>query len=110
MEVICINDKYPAETLDFWTVFGVSHPIIDKMYTIRESLRHFDGSIGVRVEEIVNPTVPIKHPVLGTIEYEPTFALNRFAKLNGDLLQKEDVEEFISQVVSTPRSNDFGYN
>ncbi len=110
MEVICINDKYPAETLDFWTDFGISHPIEDKMYTIRESLRHFDGSIGVRVEEIVNPTAPIKHPVLGPILYEPTFALNRFAKLNGDLLQKEDVEEYLSQVVSTPKGIDFDMN
>jgi hypothetical protein len=108
MEVICIDDKYPVDTLKTWELYGVSYPILDKMYNIREAIRHFDGSIGVRVEEIINPPIPIKHPVLGNIFYEPTFAMRRFAKLNGDLLEKEEVEELTKLVITPPSKFDIG--
>jgi hypothetical protein len=98
MEIICTNDKFPVDTLRFWELHGVSHPIEDKFYNIREAVRHFDGSMGFRLEEIVNPTVPIVHPILGKIEYEPTFDTKRFAKLSGEPLSKEEVEEYIMPV------------
>jgi hypothetical protein len=98
MEVLCINEKYPRETLVFWEIHGVSFPFEDKMYNIRDAVRHFDGSTGLRVEEIVNPTVPIVHPVLGKINYEPTFDTKRFVKLSGEPLTKEEVEEYIMPV------------
>ena len=95
MEVICINDNYPIEILKFWEEHGVSHPLLGKIYTIRESIRHFDSTVGVRLEEIENPTVPINHPILGKIMFEPTFALNRFAKLNGNIVSQKEVKEIV---------------
>ena len=100
MEVLCINDKYPNDTLFFWKIHGVSHPLDEKMYNIRDAVRHFDGSMGFRFEEIENPTVPIKHPILGQIDYEPTFDTKRFVKLNGEPLSKEEVEEYIVPFVT----------
>ena len=93
MEVICINAEYGAENLFFWAKYGVEHPIEEKIYTIREVIKHFDGNTGFRLEEIVNPETPIVHPIIGTMMYEPTFAANRFARLNGEPLTKTEVEE-----------------
>jgi hypothetical protein len=93
MEVICTNDKYSAENLAFWELHGVSHPIEDKIYTIREVIKHSDGNTGFRLEEINNPEVPINHPVIGVMMYEPTFSANRFARLSGEPLTKSEVEE-----------------
>jgi len=93
MEVICINDKFPAPVLAFYAEFGVNTPKKDQLYTIRMMKRHTHGETGVLLHEIKNPEVPVKHPVLGEIWFEPTFNVNRFATLLGQPVKEEEMEE-----------------
>ena len=93
MDLICINDIYPLETLKFWEEYGVNYPIKDKIYSLRTSQRHTNGRIGIRVNEIINPAIPVKHPILTQITVEPTFNISRFATLTGEILTKEMVEQ-----------------
>jgi len=93
MEVICINDKFPAPVLAFYAEFGVQTPKKDQLYSIRMIKRHTHGETGVLLAEIKNPDVPVKHPVLGEIWFEPTFNVNRFATLMGQPVKEEEMEE-----------------
>ena len=93
MEVICINDTFPAPVLAFYAEFGVQAPKKDQLYTIRMVKRHTHGETGVLLHEIKNPEVPVKHPVLGEIWFEPTFNINRFATLMGQPVKEEEMED-----------------
>lgn len=93
MNVICTNDTYPSQILEKWHQYGVSYPIKDKIYTIRTCQRHSNGKIGIRVEEIINPSIPVKHYILGQIIIEPTFDISRFASLSGEVLTNEVLEQ-----------------
>lgn len=94
MDIICINSSFSQEQLQFWAIHGVVHPEQDKMYTIREVIKHSHGETGVLLEEIVNPKIPVKHNILKIIQREPTWNIHRFRMLNGDMINKETVSEF----------------
>jgi hypothetical protein len=95
MEVICINDQFPAPVLAFYAEFGVNPPKKDQLYTIRQIKRHTHGETGVLLNELKNPEVPVKHPVLGEIWFEPTFNVNRFATLMGLPVKQEELEAVV---------------
>jgi hypothetical protein len=97
MEVICIDGTFTADQLTFWAQFGVKTPQTDQIVNIREVVKHTTGEIGFRLEEIINPQVPIKHPILGIIMMEPSWAQRRFTTLNGKPLNKEEIESLIKQ-------------
>lgn len=90
-EYICVNASFDRETLAFYAQFKVSTPVEDKMYNFREVRRHSNGQVGVLLEEIKNPNVPYTHPILGVTEGEPTFNINRFRTLSGDVLNAEEL-------------------
>lgn len=96
-EIICINDKYKKEKLEFFSKHGVKYPEEGKIYNIREVIKHSSGEIGLRVQEIQNPEVPIKHSVLKVIYYEPTFYYKRFAHLNDDVVTEEEIKEWMKE-------------
>jgi hypothetical protein len=98
LDIICINDEFTNEQLAFWREHNIAHPVKDNFYTVRYAIKHSTGDIGFLLNEIINPKVPIKHPVLGTIMIEPTFNYNRFAKINGTTLTIEDAREILSQL------------
>lgn len=97
MDVICINDLFSVDTLEFYQKYGVTHPKRDKIYNIREVYKAYVGNTsgewGLLLQEIHNPKVPIAHPVLGVIEMEPNWALKRFATLAGEPLTAEYIKE-----------------
>jgi hypothetical protein len=93
MDLICTNDTYSPDTLEFWAKRGVNYPIKDKIYSLRNSQRHTNGKIGIRVNEIINPAIPVKHSILTQITVEPTFNISRFALLSGETLTKEMIEQ-----------------
>ena len=35
MDILCINDTYPRDTLDFWGKHGVTYPKKDDKVTLR---------------------------------------------------------------------------
>lgn len=106
MDVICINDSYSKEQLDFFAQHGVNYPKKDKLYTVREICKNSDGSKAIRLVEIINPTVPLKY--WGTVKYlEPNFAIKRFTNLLGKPLSKEEIEEFINEEKLIKKNEEF---
>jgi hypothetical protein len=93
--VICINDNFSNDVLAIWLKYNIKHPVENKIYTIREIIKHSSyenrNMIGVRLVEINNSTVPT---VLG-LEIEPTFSTTRFTTLLGEplIIEKEVYEE-----------------
>ncbi|MEI6186934.1 MAG: hypothetical protein WCP46_00330 [Alphaproteobacteria bacterium] len=105
MEVICINGKFPPETVAFYTQYGVQSPKQDKIYNIRQVINHAtkpgDGNkIGVLLEELKNPKVPVQNPILGETMMEPTFDIKRFSNLDGtEINEKELIKETIKNKI-----------
>ena len=93
-DVICIDGGFSSKQLQFWALHGVKYPEQEKMYSIREVVKHTNGETGILLEEIVNPLVPVKHLILGVINREPTFNLKRFRTLDGKQISKEMLQEF----------------
>lgn len=82
MEVLCINDVFTQ--LQRSKIKKL--PIKDKIYSIRDVVTYTDGVKGLLLNEIHNPYV--QHDS-GLGSYEPTFNINRFTTLSGDVLTKE---------------------
>lgn len=87
-EVICIDGKFSPEIIAFYQLHGVTWPIENNIYTFRDIITHTNGDIGILLQELVNPEVPIKHPILGVIYREPTWAIRRFTTLSGKPLEE----------------------
>lgn len=86
LEVVCIDGMFPAETLKFYSQYGVITPEEGSLYTIRDVIFNTGVGTGLLLEEIVNPHVPVKHPVLGWIDVEPNWHPRRFTTLMGELV------------------------
>lgn len=99
MEAICINGSFPADYLQFYSQFGVKTPNQDSIYNFRSVSRNSQGKYEVLLEEILNPEVPIKHPILGISKKEPAWDINRFRTLSGDIIS----EEMIKQILKTEK-------
>lgn len=97
MEIICINDNFPNDYLEFYKKFGVEIPKKNNIYTIRDKITHITGDIGLLLNEIINPLVPI-NTSFGVMNREVTWNINRFTTLMGLELTKEIVlsEKFVS--------------
>lgn len=99
MEVICVDGKFPPYTVAFYNKYGVRSPKQDGIYTIRQVINHAikpgDGNkIGVLLEELNNPKVPVQNPILGETMMEPTFDIKRFSNLSGgEIDEKELIKE-----------------
>lgn len=93
MELICIDGKFSAEFLDFYAKHGVSVPVEGKLYNPRSVNKNSNGDWEILLVEIVNPQVPIKHPILGVAHKEPAWRLNRFAKLDNSKISIEEAVE-----------------
>jgi len=90
MEMVCIDGKFSAEFLDFYAKYGVSVPVEGKLYNPRSVNKNSNGEWEILLVEIVNPQVPIKHPILGIAHKEPAWRLSRFAKLDGSQISTEE--------------------
>jgi hypothetical protein len=98
MEVICIDGNFSSEQLYFYNVNGIIVPKKDNLYNIRDIIKNSVGTIGLLLEEILNPTVTIKHPILGISNMEPNWNINRFRKLNGECFFYDEVKELLKNV------------
>lgn len=91
-DIICIDDNFPQNVLEFYKENGVTTPVKDKLYTVRNVTKHIIGKTGILLNEIVNPKVPINDSVMGLKHIEPTWNINRFTTLSGLPLKKEEIE------------------
>lgn len=94
MDLICVDSKFLPDQLDFWKKHGVVHPEQEKMYNLREIIKHSNGQIGFRLEEIRNPQVPVKTPI-GVMMIEPSFNHVRFRHLDGTPFSTEELREML---------------
>lgn len=92
-ELICIDGKFSAYHLDFYSKHGVSIPSEGKFYTPRNINRNSNGEWEILLNEIINPEIPIKHPILGVAYKEPAWRLSRFAKIDGSEISAEEIRE-----------------
>lgn len=91
-EIICVNATFTPKQLEYWRQHGVIHPEQDKLYSIRKVIKYVNGKTGILLEEIVNPVLTVKHKVLGSVTVEPSWNLERFRTLQGDIVTKEVLE------------------
>src|SRR6187402_541586 len=96
-QLICVRDSFPADYLVFYAQHGVKTPVKDKLYNLRSFSRNSQGQMEVLLEEIINPEVPIKHPVLGISYKEPAWDSKRFSTLLGEILTLEMLREFVKE-------------
>jgi len=91
-DLICKDGSFPQEALNFYAKHGVLTPEEGKMYTCREVVSHSIGKKGIRLEELVNPKVPVDTGIIkGSIE--PSWALNRFQTLAGEQVTAEMLKQ-----------------
>lgn len=93
MDIICIDNTFKPEILQFYKDHNVTIPEKGVMYSVRELIQHSMADIGFKLNEIYNPEVPINHPILGIILVEPTWHIRRFTNLHGNTITKEQIEE-----------------
>lgn len=100
MEILCVNGKFPADFAAFYKEHGVKTPEQDKIYNIRAVIRHAskvgdEGAIGLWLEELPNPKVPVQHPVLGEQMVEPSWHQDRFRTLKGEHIDIAALREMV---------------
>jgi hypothetical protein len=105
MEILCIDNKFSPDQLQFYSIHKVVVPSIT-MYGIRDIIINSTGKVGLLLEELVNPKVPIKHPLLGFAKTEPNWDKNRFAKLDGTEITEEDIKQWANQLKKSTVSVD----
>lgn len=89
--VLCIDDKYAADFLAYYKKWGVVVPKKGVTYTVRDAIKHHNGKVGLLLEEIINPKVPINDPLTGDRLAEPTFHIIRFVDLFGNPLNAKEI-------------------
>jgi hypothetical protein len=95
-DIICINDNYTQEWLDYFKQNGISYPTQDKLYTIRRIVQNTKGEKGLLLNEIINPEVTKISPLTGFKgNTEQNFAISRFTNLDGTPVLYEQIKEVI---------------
>lgn len=100
MDIICVNGNFTSDQLEFYKQHGVACPEQDKMYNIRAVINNTNGKKGILLEEIKNPVIPFKHPILGIAHNEPNWDLNRFRNLDQSNITQEQLNEITKLVKS----------
>lgn len=97
MDLLCINDLFSIDTLEFYEKHGVFTPVRDITYTLRDVIINSNGQTGVLLEELVNPKVPFHHPMGFIASAEPNWHISRFSHLNGEIVETMELKQFIKQ-------------
>lgn len=94
MDIICIDGSFSKECLKIYSEYGVVVPQQDKLYSIRDVIINSNGKTGLLLEELVNPKIPIDHPLFPGEKtmFEPNFDIKRFRTLGGDLVDASEAK------------------
>lgn len=94
IDLLCINDSFPADYLEFYRLHGVVIPKEGNIYSPRAITRNSNGDWEILLVELINPECPIKHPILGVAMKEPAWDLHkRFRNLSGGVISEEMIKE-----------------
>lgn len=100
MDLICINDTYNLEVLVFFSKNNIKYPKKDEMVEFLRSVKStINGKTGIVVKPYENQWVTIMHPTGIEGKIEQSFNIERFAKLNGDLVTEEEVKEWVKEKI-----------
>ena len=80
--------------MELFSRYGVQVPVENSIYNVRDVIKPSGkAGVGILLEEIVNPAIPLNHPIMGTVtHHEPNWAITRFSTLSGEPLSREDIE------------------
>lgn len=95
-EMICVDGSFSAKALEVYRQYNVITPEQDKIYTPREIVHHSIGKKGVRLEEIVNPTMPVNTGII-SINIEPSWAFTRFRNLDSTEISAEQIQNMVKE-------------
>lgn len=100
MEVLCINDKFAPEWELYFQKNGITKPIKDKIYTIRDIVHNMVGEKGLLLIEIINKPTPRISPSTGMSgTSEQNWAISRFTTLMGKPLTMEEIRNSILESI-----------
>lgn len=102
MDIICTNDVFSSDKTSYFKKNGIETPTKDSLYTIRNVIVNSNGKTGLLLEEIVNPRIPILHPLFpGEITMiEPNWDIKRFSTLLGDSLNIAEVKNLLKKTTA----------
>jgi hypothetical protein len=99
MEILCINDQFTQEQIEFYQKFNVTIPKEGKLYSIRKIIFHPSRGTGLLLNEIINPLVPIKSSIgMGAGMIEPDWNSNRFSTLQGEIITREELRKIKKEI------------
>jgi len=94
-EIICIDDVFSDKVMKIYKKYGVSIPKLNSVYSPRKIIRHTNGEIGVLLEGLVNPEIPLDEMGIQWFKMEPTWNLRkRFRTLDDKEITEEMVKEW----------------
>lgn len=92
MEIVCINDVFSIEKIEYFRKYNILLPKKDKLYTIRKIINHSCGKKGILLHEIINKKIPSYIISLGNVYIEPTWDIKRFSTLLGNEINLKEIE------------------
>ena len=94
MEIICVNGVFSPQQMELFSRYGIITPSENSIYNVRDVIKPSGkAGTGLLLEELVNPLIPLMHPILGRkVPMEPNWKIERFSTLSGEPLSREDVE------------------
>ena len=97
MDIICVNDSFSPDMLEYMAYYGITAPVKDKIYTVRDVVNYPTTEAGLLLNEIVNPSTP-RTSLLTRIkgESEQTWKISRFTTLMGKPITKEEIKQLIT--------------
>jgi len=81
MDVICIDANFTKKQQELFNVWGIITPEQNKVYSIRDTIRTWQG-MGIFLNEIKNREILMKKG----FSFEPNWAIRRFTDLQGNPL------------------------
>lgn len=101
MDIFCKDGKFTKSQLGFYEQYGVVVPQEGMIYTVRDVIINSNGENGLLLEELINPKVPIKHPIMGVAHLEPNWRVSRFSSLSGGQVNEIEIAREI-RLVNAP--------
>jgi len=94
MEVLCNNGVFSPQQMELFNRYGIQVPVENNIYNIRDVIKPSGkAGTGLLLEELVNPLIPLMHPILGKkVPMEPNWKIERFSTLSEEPLSREDIE------------------
>lgn len=93
MEILCIDDNFTQQQLDYIAKHGLETPVQSVVYTVRAVVTTSTGERGLLLNEIVNPQTPRISPDGMQWTAEQSWKLSKFTTLLGKPLTEKHLKQ-----------------